>query len=159
MRPALSARPKARRQAGLGMVLAGLTAAGPALASGTLPMVPVTQDYGSFTACRAALAAQAAADRAAATPRQTAADGTTREVTLDTTGIGAGPADMGPETARYDAVLWYHHGRPDPALGQTEVSHSYEHRLMVCAGPVMTTTGETGYTLSTFEPAGGDGTP
>ena len=71
-----------------------------------------------------------------------------REVTLDTKGIES----LGPSHARYEATLWYHNGRFDSELQKTETSHTYERLLSECTDKTLQTSGENGYTLSTFDP-------
>jgi hypothetical protein len=56
------------------------------------------------------------------------------------------------DRAQYDARIWYHHGGRHDDTEKMEVSHSYTHRLRMCEGKTMRTSGEDGYTSSTFEP-------
>ena len=118
------------------------------MASGTLPVLPVTETLPDFAACLARLEALAAEDQAQVMARQTDAQGLIREVTLDTKGV----VKTGPQAARYEATLWFHAGRADPAQKQVETSHTFETRLHTCTGGVLTAEGTDGYTLSTFDP-------
>lgn len=127
------------------LVLPGLSI--PAEAGGRMAMPPVRQALASPAACAAEIEARASADRRAVVARRVAADGATREVTLQTQGIER----HGPESLRYEATLWYHHGRVRAELGQIETSHSFEKTVLECEGAMLTTSGEKGFTLSTFE--------
>ena len=89
------------------------------MASGTLPVLPVTETLPDFAACLARL---------------------------------EGVVKIGPQAARYEATLWFHAGRADPARKQVETSHTFETRLHTCTGGLLTTEGTDGYTLSTFDP-------
>ncbi|MDZ3832410.1 MAG: hypothetical protein U0S50_11390 [Sphingopyxis sp.] len=129
-----------------GIAMAGLSSF--ALASGSVPVMQPPQDFETHQACVAALEDLAADDRRQVAPLSIDADGNRREVTLSTKGIER----TGETTARYDATLWYQHGRPRPDLQRIETSHSYAHRLRECSGATMTTTGRDGYTLGTFDP-------
>lgn len=117
-------------------------------ASGQLPMPPVTEAFGSHDACVAALDTFHKEDQKQVKPKSLRADGKMSEVELITGGVRS----IGRDTARYDATIWYHHGSIRDDLEQTEISHSYMHRLRECEGGIMRVTGEDGYTLSTFEP-------
>jgi hypothetical protein len=135
----------------LRLALAGagvLSTVPPALGSGQVTVPPTSQTYASPAACLAALEEAHAQDRGRVVARTVAANGDTREVVLVTTGVERTGAD----TARYEVTLWYHHGRLRPDLQQVETAHSYERRHHRCDGAVMTTTGENGFTLSTFDP-------
>lgn len=123
----------------------------PALAhaSGQLPLPPSTETFKSHQACLAAMEGAYADDRKQVVPRIVEANGDTREVSLDTKGIER----LGRKTARYEATIWYANGRYRPDLRQTETSHSYRHQIRQCDGKAMKTTGDQGYTLSTFDPA------
>ncbi|MCV9907637.1 hypothetical protein OIV19_08420 [Brucella sp. HL-2] len=56
------------------------------------------------------------------------------------------------DTATYDATIWYHNGHRRDDLKEMEYNNSYAHRLRICEGKIMRTTGEDGYTQSTFGP-------
>jgi hypothetical protein len=123
---------------------------GLAHASGQLlPLSPSTVTFRSHSACLAALEDAYTKDRRQVVPRNLEANGDTREVGLDTKGI----EKIGRKTARYEATIWYANGRYRPDLQQTETSHSYRHEIRQCHGKTMKTTGDQGYTLSTFDPA------
>lgn len=124
-----------------------------AVASGRAPILPVTERFKSQQACLHALEATYAQDRLQVAPLTIDANGATRRVELITKGVERG----NPRRARYDATLWRHNGwpRPDLPASPVETRHSYEHRIRECAGKVMKTWGETGYTLSTFDPEAG----
>lgn len=132
----------------MGMAALWLALVGAGRASGTLPFIPVTETLPDFAACLARLEELAKADKALVMPRQTDAQGLIREVTLDT----KGPVTTGPEAAQYEATLWFHSGRADPALKQIETSHSYATRISRCDHGTLTIEGSDGYTLSTFDP-------
>ena len=119
-------------------------------ASGQMPILALPIHFASHQACVAALEAAYAEDAKQVTPLTVAADGTRREVTVDSTGVER----LGPQLARYDATIWYHNGglRTDLPHPQIETSHSYEHPIRQCEGKTMKTSGNRGYTLSTFEP-------
>ena len=123
----------------------------PALAhaSGQLPLPPVTETFKSHQTCLAALEAAYAQDRKQVVSRTVEANGNTREISLVTQGVER----LGPKTARYDATIWYHTGglRADLPEPQVETSHSYKHQIRRCDGRTMKTTGDQGYTLSTFD--------
>jgi len=124
-------------------------------ASGYIPLPPSTETFKSHSACLAALDDAYAEDRKQVVPRSVEANGDTREVGLDTKGVER----AGRITARYEATVWYHNGGYRPDLQQTETSHSYEHRIRQCDGKTMKTTGDQGYTLSTFDPVDPPGSP
>ena len=117
-------------------------------ASGQLPVPPSTEQFKSHEACLAALEDTYAQDKKQIRPKKREANGDTREVTLDTKGIES----LGPNHARYEATLWYHNGRLDSELQKTETSHTYERLLSECTDKTLQTSGENGYTLSTFDP-------
>lgn len=131
------------------MIGIGLASPTLACASGSLPALPMSESFASDEACLVALQDVAAEDRRQVAPKAVTADGGTQEVSLDTSGVER----TGPGAARYDATLWWHNGIPRTDLPQIEVSHSYRHRLRECDGRVLRTTGEDGYTMSTFVPA------
>lgn len=119
-------------------------------ASGQVPIFPVTENFKSHQACVAALEAAYAEDRKQVAPLTVDANGSRRQVELITKGMER----IGSKSARYDAMIWYHNGglRADLPEQQIETSHSYEHRIRQCDGRTMKTSGEQGYTLSTFDP-------
>lgn len=120
-----------------------------AVASGRSPITPHSIDFASHRECLARLEMELAQDRDKLLPKQTAPNGDTREIGLETKGI----VRLNRRTARYESTVWYAHGRFREDLGQVEVSHSFEMRIRTCEGPRMRIEGENGYTLSTFEPA------
>ncbi|WP_173009364.1 hypothetical protein [Methylobacterium sp. P1-11] len=130
----------------------GVVAVSPmaAFASGQLPAQTMVEVLASDTACLDTLRALAAEDRRQVAPKSAMADGMIREVSLDTSGVER----TGPASARYDATLWWHNGTPRTDRPQVETSHSYSHRIRECDGRVLRTTGEDGYTSSTFAPSG-----
>lgn len=113
-----------------------------------MPILPSSQALESHGACIAALERQYAEDRRAVVRKAIEADGATREVALQTSGIRR----TGPDYARYEATFWHHHGRVHAELERIETSHSFESRISECKGAMLHVSGETGYTLSTFEP-------
>lgn len=125
-----------------------LAISGSVMASGTLPVLPVTETLPDFAACLARLHGYAREDQAQVMARQTDATGLIRQVALETAGV----VSTGATRARYDSTLWFHAGRPDAALQQVETSHSYQTRSRSCDGATLTTQGRDGYTLSTFDP-------
>lgn len=140
------------RAATIGAAL--LSMPGFAQASGQLPVVLSTQNFASYGECRAALEAAHGLDRKRVAPRVVAEDGSISEVGLDSVGL----EPLGSEAARYEATLWYHHGKPRPDGQDMEVSHTYEHVVRECRGRVMQISEGGGYTLSTFEPPPRSGT-
>ena len=133
------------------MALAGAVASSmPTLthASGHLPVPPSTEQFKSHQACLAALQGTYAEDKKQIRAKTREANGDIREVALDTKGIES----LGPRHARYEATLWYHNGRFDSELQKTETSHTYERLLSECTDKTLQTSGENGYTLSTFDP-------
>jgi hypothetical protein len=124
-------------------------------ASGRLPLFPTTQTFKSNSACIAALRNFLAEDQKQALAERADAKGNTQEVQLITTGI----TFINRTRAQYDATLWYHHGRFRAELQQVEVSHSFEHRLRECDSNILRTSGDKGFTLSTWEPARAAGKP
>lgn len=134
------------RAASIGVALMSMS--GFAQASGQLPAVLSTQNFASYGECRAALEAAHGLDRKRVAPRVVAEDGSISEVGLDSVGI----EPLGSQAARYEATLWYHHGKPRPDGQDIEVSHTYEHVVRECRGEVMQISERGGYTLSTFEP-------
>lgn len=134
------------RAASIGVALMSMS--GFAQASGQLPVVLSTQNFASYGECRAALEAAHGLDRKRVAPRVVAEDGSISEVGLDSVGI----EPLGSQAARYEATLWYHHGKPRPDGQDIEVSHTYEHVVRECRGEVMQISERGGYTLSTFEP-------
>lgn len=116
----------------------------------SLDFEPAFVTVKSHQACVAALEAAYAEDRKLVVSRTVEANGNTREVSLVTKGVER----LGPKTARYDATIWYHNGalRTDLPEPQIETSHSYKHQIRRCDGRTMQTTGDQGYTLSTFDP-------
>ncbi len=117
-------------------------------AGGRLAMPPISETMASHAACVAELARLAEDDRKVAVAKTTAPDGTTREVTF----ASDGPTRTSPDRVRYEATVWYHHGRPRVDLGQMEISHGFETVSRLCEGAVLTTRSERGFTLATFEP-------
>lgn len=120
----------------------------PAHASGRLPVPPSSQALASHRACVEALERQYAEDKKRIVEKIVDADGSSQETSLETSGIER----KGTDNVRYQATVWYHHGRVRTDLGQIETSHSFETRLWECKGAALHISGETGYTLSTFEP-------
>lgn len=142
-----------QRHAPLRHVMVCITALGLsalAHASGQMPILAVPEHFASHQACVAALEAAYAEDARQVAPLTVAADGKRREVTMDSKGVER----LGPQLARYDVTIWYHNGglRTDLPEPQIETSHSYEHPIRQCEGKTMKTSGNRGYTLSTFEP-------
>lgn len=129
----------------------------PADASGQLPTLPSTESFKSHRACVAALEAAHAQDRRQVAPLTVDANGSRHQVELITKGVER----IGSNSARYDATLWYHNGepRPDMPKGTVETNHTYEHRIRQCDGRTMKTSGEQGYTLSTFDPVQAEDSP
>lgn len=121
----------------------------PAHASGRLPVPPSSQALASHRACVEALERQYAEDKRRIVEKIVDADGSSQETSLETSGIER----EGTDNVIYQATVWYHHGRVRTDLGQIEMSHSFETRLWECKGATLHISGETGYTLSTFEPA------
>jgi len=117
-------------------------------ASGHLPIPPTTQQFKSHEDCAAALQRLQDADQKQVAPKTTKADGATREVDLDTKGIER----LGPKDVRYEATLWFHHGHLIAEPKGTETSHSFQRRLNECQDDTLHTSGEDGFTLSTFDP-------
>lgn len=143
--------PTFRHALGMAMACAAvLFPPAPAHASGQMPILAVSVSFKSHQACVAALEEAYAEDRKQVIPLRVEADGDRREVSLTTKGVER----IGPELALYDATVWYHNGglRADLPERQIETSHSYEHRIRRCDGNTMRTSGEQGYTLSTFDP-------
>jgi len=133
------------------MALAGVMASSMATfthASGQLPVPPSTEQFKSHEACFAALEDTYTEDMKQIRPKKREPNGDVREVTLDTKGIER----LGPKHARYEATLWYHNGRLNSELQKTETSHTYERLLSECTDKTLQTSGENGYTLSTFDP-------
>ena len=126
----------------------GLTAL--AQASGRMPIRTVPEQFISHLACVAALEAAYVDDAKQASPLKISATDERHEVTVDSSGVER----IGPELARYEVMIWYHNGglRADLPQPQIETSHSYEHPIRECEGSTMKTSGDRGYTLSTFEP-------
>ncbi|BBU63832.1 hypothetical protein MSC49_37670 (plasmid) [Methylosinus sp. C49] len=120
----------------------------PAHASGRLPVPPSSQALASHRACVEELERQYAEDKRSIVERTIAADGSSRETSLETSGIER----TGTDSVHYQATIWHHHGRVRADLGQIETSHSFDTRLRECRGATLHISGETGYTLSTFEP-------
>lgn len=119
---------------------------GSAQASGQLPAVPSTRNFASYAECLAALEATHELDLKRIEPRVVAEDGGVRELTLDSVGV----EPQGPQAARYEATLWYHHGKRRTDGQDIEFSHTYEHVVRECQGQVMQVSEAGGYTLSTF---------
>lgn len=121
-----------------------------ASASGQIQIFPTTQTFRSHQACRDALEAAYAEDRKQIAPLTIDAQGRRQQVELFTKGV----EKIGQRRARYDATLWFHSGwrRTDLPATPIEASHSYAHRIRECVSRVMKTSGEDGYTLSTFDP-------
>ncbi len=119
-------------------------------ASGQMSILAVPVSFTSHRACVAALKAAYAEDARLVEPLTVAADGKRREVTVDSKGVER----LGPQLARYEVTIWYHNGglRTDLPQPQIETSHSYEHPIHQCEGKTMKTSGDRGFTLSTFEP-------
>lgn len=119
-------------------------------ASGQMSILSVPVRFASHQACVAALEAAYAEDARQVTPLTVAADGKRREVTVDSKGVER----LDPQLARYEVTIWYHNGglRTDLPQPQIETSHSYEHPIRQCEGKTLKTSGNRGYTLSTFEP-------
>jgi hypothetical protein len=120
----------------------------PAHASGRLPVPPSSQTLASHRACVEALERQYAEDKRRIVEKTVAADGSSQETSLQTSGIER----KGSDNVRYQATVWYRHGRVRTDLGQIETSHSFETHLWECKGATLHISGETGYTMSTFEP-------
>ncbi|WP_157198917.1 MULTISPECIES: hypothetical protein [unclassified Methylosinus] len=120
----------------------------PADASGRLPVPPSSQMFASHRACVSEIERQYADDQRRIAEKTVEADGSSRETSLETSGIER----TGTNDVRYQATIWYHHGRVRTDLGKIETSHSFETRLQECKGAMLHMSGETGYTLSTFEP-------
>jgi hypothetical protein len=120
----------------------------PANASGRLPVPPSSQTLASHQACVDELERQYAEDQQRVVKKTVEADGASRETSLETAGIER----TGTDNARYQATVWHHYGRVRTDLGQIETSHSFETLLRECDGATLHISGETGYTLSTFEP-------
>lgn len=117
-------------------------------ASGRLPLPPVDEEYGSHSACVRALDTYYKENLAEIRSKSIAPNGEVSEVRLITDGIRHTAHD----SATYDATVWYHHGRRRDDLQELENNNSYKHRLRICQGKIMRTTGEDGYTQSTFGP-------
>ncbi|WHS30254.1 hypothetical protein QLQ09_01345 [Brucella sp. NM4] len=117
-------------------------------ASGQLPLPPVDEEYGSHSACVVALDAFHSENQAQIRSKSIAPNGEVSEVRLITDGI----RHTARNSATYDATVWYHHGRRRDDLQEMEYNNSYVHRLRICEGKIMRTTGEDGYTQSTFGP-------
>ncbi len=134
----------------LPVALAALVAT-PATASGTMALPEQKETLSSYRSCVVRLKQAMKEDKAAPTPRKLRDDGSTREVTLDMRSKGV--EKQGKQHARYEARIWYHHGRATAEGSQIEVSHSWEHRALECKGNVLTINASNGFTSSTFEPA------
>ncbi|WP_147291730.1 hypothetical protein [Sphingorhabdus pulchriflava] len=134
----------------LPVALAALVAT-PATASGTMSLPEQKETLSSYRSCVVRLKQAMKEDKAAPTPRKLRDDGSTREVTLDMRSKGV--EKLGKQHARYEARIWYHHGRATAEGSQIEVSHSWEHRALECKGNVLTINASNGFTSSTFEPA------
>ena len=119
-------------------------------ASGQVPIFPVTESFKLYQDCVAALETAYAEDRKQVAPLTVDANGSRRQVELTTKGVER----ISSRSARYDATIWYHNGglRADLSEQQIETTHSYEHRIRQCDGRTMKTSGERGYTMSTFDP-------
>lgn len=122
----------------------------PALAGGRLQTPLTAKTFASPAACAAELESLIAQDSKAIFPKQVMPDGTTREVNLKTEGM----QKLAGDRLRYEAMLWFHHGKPRPDLNQIEISHSFEKVIRECEGTVLMIHGEKGFTLATFEPLG-----
>jgi hypothetical protein len=134
----------------LPVALAALVAT-PATASGTMSLPEQKETLSSYRSCVVRLKQAMKEDKAAPAPRKLREDGSTREVTLDMRSKGV--EKLGKQHARYEARVWYHHGRATAEGSQVEVNHSWEHRALECMGNVLTTNASNGFTSSTFEPA------
>lgn len=113
-----------------------------------MPILPSSQAFESHDACFATLERQYVEDKRNVVKKTVETDGSTREASLETSAIER----TGPEEARYQATVWYHHGRVRADVGQIETSHSFETRLWECKGATLHVSGEKGFTSSTFEP-------
>ena len=122
-----------------------------ATASGMMSLPEQKETLSSYRSCVVRLKQAMKEDKAAPAPRKLREDGSTREVTLDMRSKGV--EKLGKQHARYEARIWYHHGRATAEGSQIEVNHSWEHRALECKGNVLTTNASTGFTSSTFEPA------
>lgn len=117
-------------------------------AGGRLQMPTIAKVLASHAACAAEMESLAAEDGKAVEAKTTASDGTTREVTLQTEGMQR----LAPDRLRYEATLWFHHGKMRADLGQMEISHSFEKTTRECEGRTLMIQDEGGFTLSTFDP-------
>lgn len=119
-------------------------------AGGRMPIHAGPERFISHRACVAALETAHVEDVKQASPLTISAGQERHEVTVDSNGVER----IGPELARYEVMIWYHNGRlrADLPQPQIETSHSYEHPIRECDGSTMKTSGDRGYTLSTFEP-------
>jgi hypothetical protein len=122
-----------------------------ATASGMMSLPEQKETLSSYRSCVVRLKQAMKEDKAAPAPRKLREDGSTREVTLDMRSKGV--EKLGKQHARYEARIWYHHGRATAEGSQIEVNHSWEHRALECKGNVLTTNASNGFTSSTFEPA------
>jgi hypothetical protein len=125
-------------------------AAAPLLASATLPRIETKMRLNNHAACFAQLPSAYNEQRAKQIKKMLSDNGSSREVVLTTHTNGVAITNR--SKAQYIGRLWYHNGAKNPAIGQKEISHSWEELDMRCDGSTLISGRTQGYTLSTFEP-------
>lgn len=133
-----------------GAVLLGAVIAGPALASGYIPAIEDRVPQASYAACLAKLEAAAKEDQAQVSPRTFAADGSTRQVTVEP--ISKGVEKTGRKKARYQAKVWYTNGAPRADLGKMVYRASWQETNLTCEGKVLVSNASQGFTSEGYGP-------
>jgi hypothetical protein len=131
--------------AGLALLLAT-----PAHASGYSANPEYREKLKNHSLCLARLKEREASDSAAVSPELTAADGSTKKIVLEKKSKGVEAS--GRQKARYEARLWYVHGRPRPEIEKMEYRSSWEESRLECSGRTLITNSARGFAQSSFEP-------
>lgn len=133
-----------------GVLLLSATVAGPALASGYIPAIEDRVPQASYTACVAKLEAAAKEDQAQVSPKTFAADGSTRQVTVEP--ITKGVEKTGRKKAHYQARVWYSNGAPRVDLGKMVYRASWQETNLTCEGKMLVSNASQGFTSEGYGP-------
>lgn len=132
-------------------LIAALLAAGPALASGSTPPLPLpTEELGTYAICLNNLTSVHRLDIARIdTAPVTRDDGSVLRRTLRTDGV----IETGPEAAIYRAEYGVTVSAPDAASGQIRHQYSWDRVEYACTGGTLTGARSQGFSSPSFEPA------